>query len=61
MTKNKYQIQVLVEIPKTSTKEWKSVHPTNEKPYEFNTRRKAENMSKMWYPSNLENIRIIKV
>lgn len=59
---NKYEFQILIFDPTTRKKTWKSVHPTNGKPYQYNTKGEAQRMLDMCYPDVFpEEKRVINV
>jgi len=58
----KYQFHVLVENQKSHKKEFKAVRPTGGIPYEYDTRKEAEDMAKMCYGScDSDSVKIVKV
>ena len=57
-----YRFQVLIEsntIP--PRKEWKDVHPTGGKPYEYDTNREAEHMAYICYGNDPSIVRVVEV
>jgi hypothetical protein len=40
-------------------REWRKVHPTGEKPYEFPNREVAERFIRKWYPRQEDMFRVV--
>jgi hypothetical protein len=59
----KYRFQVLLEtrVNGVPVKEWKDVHPTGGQPYEYDTRREAEDMARMCYGNDPSIVRVREV
>lgn len=49
-----FRIEILT-TPDGRAYNWKYLHPTNGKPYEYNTRREAQDVIDMCYPMSNEN------
>ena len=58
----KYQMQVHMRTCDHPVKyEWRSVHPTGGKPYEYETREEADRMLNICYPEQTSNeVRVIE-
>jgi hypothetical protein len=57
-----YEMQFYFQDDKTKKREWKSIRPTNGKPYQYETKEKAQSMLNMCYPLEpSEYKRIIEV
>ena len=57
-----YEMQILIYNQETHKKEWKSVHPTHGKAYQYKTFQEAVDMLEMCYPDEpREELRVIKV
>lgn len=60
----KYQFQIRILDPSTNKKVWRSVSPTNGKPYEYDTEEEAYRMMKMCYGNSCvcrEDMRVLPV
>ena len=45
----------------TKTERWEDVHPQGGKPYEYATRREAEDMARMCYGTDRALVRVVEV
>lgn len=54
-----YQIHILIKNPETGESEYKPVHPTGGKPYEYATRLEAGLMARTCYPDHLHHVKIV--
>jgi hypothetical protein len=60
----RYRVEVLVkvyDIKRGETEVWQALHPTGGEPYSWGTRREAETMMNMCYPSHKDKARVVEI